>query len=88
MDWTGGWGKWYPLVVRPDFLFAMPTWLTGASRALDLAGQFDEYNESRDGEEADARALFADWRVVGESLLDAVMVFRREPQGPAPNPNG
>ena len=69
--------------MRPDFLFAMPSWLSGASRTLDLAGQFDEYNESQHGEEADAKALFSDWRTVGESLVDALMGFRRERQDQA-----
>lgn len=64
--------------MRPDFLFASPSWLSGASRVLDLAGQFDEYNESASGDEADGMALFVDWRVVGQSLLDAVMGVRRE----------
>lgn len=64
--------------MRSDFLFAMPSWLSGAARVLDLAGQFDEYNESRDESAADARALFCDWRIVGESLLDAVTAFQRE----------
>lgn len=71
--------------MRPDFLFAMPSWLSGASRTLDLAGQFDEYNESPTGEAADAKALFCDWRIVGESLLDAMRTFRREPQA-SPSP--
>ena len=53
--------------MRPDFLFASPSWLSGASRGLDLAGQFDDYNQSASGDEADAKALFADWRVVGQS---------------------
>ena len=68
--------------MRPDFLFATPSWLSGASRILDLAGQFDEYNESHNGEIADARALFCDWRIVGESLLDAMRMFRRESPQP------
>lgn len=64
--------------MRPDFLFSNPSWLSGASRSLDLGGQFDEYNESATGDEADAKALFVDWRAVGQSLLDAVMGIRRE----------
>lgn len=71
--------------MRPDFLFAMPSWLSGASRTLDLAGQFDEYNESPTGEAADAKALFCDWRIVGESLLDAMRTFRGESQA-SPSP--
>lgn len=31
-------------------------------------GLFDEYNQSRTGGEADARAMFADWRTVGSDL--------------------
>lgn len=68
--------------MRPDFLFASPSWLSGASRGLDLAGQFDDYNQSASGDEADAKALFADWRVVGQSLLNAVMGVRRESPEP------
>jgi len=70
--------------MRSDYLLAMPSWLSGAARSLDLAGQFDEYNESPTEESADARALFCDWRIVGESLLDAMRAFRREPQTQAP----
>lgn len=70
--------------MRTDFLFAMPSWLSGAARSLDLAGQFDEYNESSTEHAADAKALFSDWRVVGESLAEAMKAFRREPQAQAP----
>ncbi len=68
--------------MRTEFLFAMPSWLSGAARSLDLAGQFDEYNDSQTTEAADARALFCDWRIVGESLVDAMRTFRREPEAP------
>ena len=64
--------------MRSDFLFATPSWLSGAARTLDLAGQFDDYNDSPTEEIADARALFLDWRAVGQALLDAVKVFRDE----------
>ena len=66
--------------MHPDFLVATPSWLSGAARVFDLAGQFDEYNDSHSIEAADARALFCDWRLVGEAFLDAVNVFRRESQ--------
>jgi hypothetical protein len=54
----------------------MPSWLSGAARVVDLGGYFDEYNESADGAEADAKALFCDWRIVGESLANAMKAFR------------
>ena len=50
---------------------------------LDLAGQFDEYNESLNEELADKHAMFVDWRIVGETLLHAVRTFGRE-QEPQP----
>ncbi len=62
--------------MRPDFLVAMPSWLSGAARSIDVAGLFDEYNDSHTIEEADAKALFCDWRLIGEAVLDAVSVFR------------
>jgi len=51
-----------------DFLFSMPSILTGASRVLDLAGQFDRYNESTTVEEADGRALLCDLVVTARDL--------------------
>ena len=68
--------------MRPDLLFATPSCLSGASRTLDLAGQFDEYNDSPSVEAADAKALFCDWRAIGESLFEAMRTFRGEPQVP------
>ena len=65
-----------------DFLFAMPSTLSGISRTLDLGGTFDSYNESSTGLEADAKALFADWNSVGDSLVRAIEVFKQdEPDG-------
>jgi hypothetical protein len=54
-----------------DFFFAMPSFLSGFARILDFGGQFDSYNVSRDGDEADVRALFADWMAVGEDITRA-----------------
>ncbi len=53
-------------------LFAQPSFLSGAARVLDLGGTFDEYNSSDTPEEADARALWGDWKVVGENLGIAI----------------
>lgn len=73
------------ITVRPDFLFASPSWLSGAARTLDLAGVFDEYNDSPDEDIADARAMFCDWRIVGDTILDALTRFRRD-SSQAPEP--
>lgn len=59
----------------------MPSMLSGVARTLDLGSTFDGYNISESGELADARALFADWREVGEDLVDAYEKFAKgEPE--------
>ena len=70
--------------MRPDFLVATPSWLAGTARVLDLNGQFDEYNDSHSIEAADAKALFGDWRMVGEAVVQALTAFRREQAPPPP----
>lgn len=57
--------------VGSDFLFGMPSVLSGVARTLDLGATFDSYNESLNGAIADAKALYADWRTVGEALVEA-----------------
>jgi len=57
---------------RTDFLFAQPSFGSGAARVLDLYGTFDAYNTSTSEEEADERAIASDWLVVGKDLSDAM----------------
>ncbi|HEV2989639.1 MAG TPA: hypothetical protein VG759_14445 [Candidatus Angelobacter sp.] len=58
--------------VSSHFLFAQPSLISGMARLLDLGGVFDSYNIS---EKADSVALFADWRVVGQDIQDAILAF-------------
>ena len=58
--------------VKSDFLFAQPSFASGAARVLDLWGEFDDYNRSETPAEADAKAIAADWFVVGQDILDAI----------------
>jgi hypothetical protein len=53
------------------FLFSRASALTGAARLLDFWGQYDAYNRSIAGAEADAKAIYSDWRTVGEHLWEA-----------------
>ncbi len=54
-----------------DFLFARPSVVTGIARGLDLFGVLQEYNRCRTSEEADAWALYNDFRTVGIDLEKA-----------------
>ena len=55
-----------------DFLFAMPSMVSGLARTLDLGGTFDEYNDSPNGDIADWLASLADWRSIGAFLASAM----------------
>lgn len=56
-----------------DFLFAQPSFLSGAARVLDLGGTFDGYNRSESEGIADYRAIQMDWRVVGRDIAVALV---------------
>lgn len=58
--------------MKTDFLFAKPSWISGAGRAIDLWGVFEDFNDSPTEEIADERGLYADWRMVGEDLAEAM----------------
>jgi hypothetical protein len=59
-------------------LYAVPSFLEGAARVLDLGGTMEKYNGSSAPESADARALAADWAAVGLDLRNAMMVVNDE----------
>ena len=46
---------------------------------LDLFCTFDTYNDSPNDAQADARAIYSDWHIVGQDLADAMMRVEREP---------
>lgn len=45
---------------------------------LDFWGFYDSYNTSKSDPEADAKALYSDWRTVGENLWEAYAQIRAE----------
>ena len=67
--------------VRTDFLVARPSFWSGVGRVLDLWGKFDDYNISRTTEEADMRALYSDWRIVGQDLRDSWLSYHQNKPG-------
>lgn len=58
--------------IKSDFLFAQPSFVSGVARVFDLWGQLDEYNRSESPSEADAKAIAADWFVVGQDIAEAI----------------
>lgn len=59
------------LLARTDRLFTIPSFLSGAARALDLGATSDSYNISSSPTEADMRAIASDWGVVSNDVWEA-----------------
>lgn len=55
-----------------DYLFYRPSFLSGLARTLDLFGLYDDYNISQTNEEADAKAIYSDWKAVGTDLQNVL----------------
>jgi len=61
-------------VGNSDFLFAQPSVLEGVSRILDVGGTMQEYNQSISTAEADARAIYNDFRAIGNDISRATEI--------------
>lgn len=55
-----------------DFLFATPTFASGAASAFDLGALMFVFNSVENGQLADELALRSDWRAVGAELRRAL----------------
>ena len=55
-----------------SLLYAEPSAWDGYARVLDIAGTFDDFNDSDSAAEADGLALASDWYAVGADLLGAI----------------
>jgi hypothetical protein len=58
------------------FLFARPSWWSGAARIFDWAGTLNSYNTFGSPDEADWYALAADWYAVGDDLRASIQEAR------------
>ena len=61
---------------KSTFLFATPSFASGVARVLDLYGTYDRYNSSSTEAEADGKAIWLDWSVVGQDIRIATERFR------------
>ncbi len=62
-----------------DFLFARPSFIEGVGSTIDLFGTLQEYNKSITPEEADSRAIWHDFKAVGNDIWNAInkMMIKR-----------
>ena len=61
---------------KSTFLFASPSFVSGCARVLDLYGFYDQYNCSHTEQEADGKAIWSDWSLVGQDMCVAIEHFR------------
>ena len=57
-------------------LFQRPSFFEGMARIFDFGGALNVYDKSASGEEADVRALAADWLMVGNDIHKAMKNVR------------
>ena len=62
----------YQRKFRTDFLFAKDSFLSGIGCIFDIGGNFYNYNGSKNGNEADYKALQSDWGVIGREIAKTV----------------
>lgn len=60
------------------FLFADPSFVGGVATAIDIGGTLVIYNVSKDGAEADSRAIGSDWAVTGKDIRRGVEKFEKK----------
>jgi hypothetical protein len=65
-------GEFMNKQIQSDFLFARPSFASGAASTFDLWGQLTDYNSSATPAEADANAIFSDWAITGQDIFDAI----------------
>lgn len=57
------------------YLFSNPTFIEGMGQVLDLGGTMNMYNVSPTEVEADAIALYSDWKAVGKDISDSIETY-------------
>lgn len=57
------------------FLMERPSFFEGYARALDLGDTMTGYNYSRNGDEADHAALWADWELIASDMRKAARQY-------------
>lgn len=65
------------LKYRTDFLFVSNSFGLGFVSIFNLGGNYYPFNASRSEAEADTKAMWIDWGVVGEDIRNAIALFRR-----------
>ena len=66
-----------PYRMSSDFLFAPLTFLSGLGSVLDLSENLNRYNFSHTEDEADWKAIYSDYRMIGQDIEEAMREYER-----------
>lgn len=61
-----------------DFLYSTPNFLSGAGTAMNLAGNYYEYNVSISDTEADFNAIRNDFDMIGQDINDVLEIICKD----------
>lgn len=61
-----------------DFLVPSSSFVTGMGSAFNLAGNYYSYNTSEIEEEADKKAIYNDWVMIGQDLREAMLKVKKD----------
>lgn len=64
-----------------SYLFALSGHIGGAARLFDFQGSLNTYNYSSTGVAADRKALYCDWKAIGEDLRSALENYKSQQEG-------
>ena len=66
------------LFFRTGRLYAVPSFVEGLGRVLDIGSTLNEYNEDNTPNEADYLSILGDWYAVGDVIRSAVNDYETE----------
>lgn len=62
-----------------DFLFSAPSVIEGIGRIFDFSGSMQVYNECLTPQQADALAIFNDFKAIGLDIKKSAQSIEHEP---------
>jgi hypothetical protein len=57
---------------KTNILFPRTSTIVGMGSLLNIGGNYFEFNYSKSGEDADAKAFESDWAMIGQDIEDAI----------------
>lgn len=63
---------------RTDFLLPKNNFLVGLGSVLNIAGAYFTYNYSKSENEADLKAIYSDWKNIGDDFKKSKQKFEKD----------